>query len=552
MTRRSASVSLAVGLAVNFNSYKQKPPAENWDAIVIGSGIGGLAAAAALSKEAGKRVLVLERHYTAGGYTHSFHRPGYQWDVGVHYIGQVQRSEETTRRVFDYMTGGELKWAAMPDVYDRMIFPDRTYDFASGLENFRAKMKSYFPSEGAAIDAYITAVQAATNSTNLYFAEKVIPRPAARFAGGFLRRKFLKWAGCTTGDLLGEITKNRELIGVLTGQWGDYGLPPGQSSFGMHAILAAHYFEGASYPVGGASKIAETIAPVIRENGGDILVSAEVASIVLELNKAAGVRMSDGRELRAPMVISDAGAHNTFARLVPSPGAAMQRTIGEIRTIPPSMAHLSLYAGIKQTAAELGLTGTNLWVHPSYDHDASVARSAADPDAPFPVFFISFPSAKDPEFAKEHPGRATLEIVTFTPYDWFAKWQDSRWKHREADYDEFKKSLATRMQAALEKYVPAVAGKIDFAELSTPLSTRHFMNYQHGEAYGMSSTPARFKLKCLTPQTPIANLFLTGQDVVSLGVAGALIGGVLTAAAILRRNLLSSIAKPPKQRGAVA
>ena len=70
-------------------SYKQAEIAGDFDAIVIGSGMGGLTVAALLAKHGGKRVLVLERHYTAGGFTHSFRRPGYEWDVGVHYIGQV-------------------------------------------------------------------------------------------------------------------------------------------------------------------------------------------------------------------------------------------------------------------------------------------------------------------------------------------------------------------------------------------------------------------------------------------------------------------------------
>jgi all-trans-retinol 13,14-reductase len=550
MTRVVPDVSLIHGAEMNFPSYKQTRIEDQWDAIVIGSGMGGLAVAALLSKEAGKRILVLERHYTAGGFTHSFHRPGYQWDVGVHYIGQVQSRDEQLRRIFDYVTGGELDWAPMPDVYDRLIFPDRTCDLRAGLENFRGGLKSYFPNEAKAIDAYIAAVQAATNSANLYFGEKAVPRPIATLAGGLMRRGFLKWAGRTTAEVLGEITTNRELIGVLAGQWGDYGLPPAQSSFGMHAIIAAHYFDGASYPIGGATRIAETIAPLIRANGGEILVSAEVAQIAVKDGKATGVKMADGRELRAAMVISDAGAHNTFGKLLPERSAAIEKTVEQLRAIPPSMAHLSLYVGVKQTAAELGLTGTNLWIYPSYDHDANVAKSAADPNAPFAVIFISFPSAKDPEFLKEHPGRATMEAVTFVPYDWFAQWQDSRWHHRAADYDEFKKELAARLQALLEMHVPAVAGKIDFAELSTPLTTRHFMNYERGEAYGMSATPARFRLKCLVPQTPIGNLYLTGQDVVSLGIAGALMGGAVTASAILRRNLISAITKPAKRTAA--
>ncbi|MGA3295682.1 MAG: NAD(P)/FAD-dependent oxidoreductase [Candidatus Acidiferrales bacterium] len=535
---------------MNFHSYKQHQLEDRWDAIVIGSGIGGLAAAALLSAEAGKKVLVLERHYTAGGYTHSFHRPGYQWDVGVHYIGEVHDPASQVRRVFDYMTDGQLAWARMPDVYDRMVFADRSYDFVAGLDHFRDHMKQYFPRDAAAIDRYIAAVLAAAKFSGAYFSEKAIPRPAARLAGGLMRRGFLRWASRTTAAVLASITDNRELIGVLAGQWGDYGLPPAQSSFGVHAIIAAHYFGGASYPIGGAARIVDTIAPLIQRHGGDIVVSADVAQVILEGNQAAGVRMADGRELRAPLVISDAGAHNTFARLIAQPNAAVAPVLEELRGIPPSMAHLSLYVGVKQTAAQLGLAGTNLWIHESYDHDANVARSAADPDAPFPVLFISFPSAKDPEFAQQHPGRATLEVVTMAPYDWFTHWEDTRWKHRAEDYDAFKQQLAARLQAALERHVPQVRGKIDYAELSTPLSTRHFMNYQHGEAYGLRATPARFRLRCLAPQTPIRNMYLTGQDVVSLGVTGALMGGVITASAVLGRNLVSKITKTAAKRAA--
>src|ERR1700733_850316 len=126
-------------------SYKQATLEDRWDAVVIGSGMGGLTVAALLAKHAGKRVLVLERHYAAGGYTHSFHRPGYEWDVGVHYVGEVQDPASQVRRVFDYVTDGQLAWARMPDVYDRMVFGGHSYDFAAGLDNFRYAMKGYFP-----------------------------------------------------------------------------------------------------------------------------------------------------------------------------------------------------------------------------------------------------------------------------------------------------------------------------------------------------------------------------------------------------------------------
>jgi all-trans-retinol 13,14-reductase len=523
-------------------SYKQHALDDRWDVIVIGSGIGGLTTAALLSQYAAKKVLVLERHYTAGGYTHSFQRPGYSWDVGVHYVGDLQDPASPLRAAFDHLTGGQLEWAPMPDVYDRIIMDGRTFDFPTGLECFRARMKDYFPTETAAIDRYLAAVQSAAKSSRLYFAEKAIPRPAARLAGPFLRAPFLRWASQSTLDVLHRFTHNEELIAVLTAQWGDYGLPPAQSSFGIHAIVAAHYFNGASYPVGGASRIAETIAPAIERNGGKVVVSADVQEIIVEDGKATGVRMADGREFRANLVISDAGARNTFQRLVRQP----QPILRDLERVSGSFAHLSLYMGVKQSARDLGLTGTNLWIYPSPQHDANFARFVSDPSAPFPVVYISFPSAKDPEFEDNHPGRATLEAVVFAPYEWFTRWEDSRWKHRAAEYEAFKQSLADRIQREVERHVPAVAGKIDRAELSTPLTTRHFMNYPQGEAYGLTATPDRFRLRSLTPHTSIRNLYLTGQDVASLGVAGALFGGVMTASAVLRRNLMSTVTKPAR------
>ena len=531
---------------VNMVSYKQHSLDDRWDAIVIGSGIGGLTAAALLSRHAAKKVLVLERHYTAGGYTHSFQRPGYSWDVGVHYIGDLQDPASPLRAAFDHLTNGQLEWALMPDVYDRIIIGGRTFEFPTGLERLRARLKDYFPNEAGAIDRYLGAVQSAQKASGLYFAEKAVPRPIARLAGSLMRAPFLRWASQTTLDVLHRFTQNEELIAVLTAQWGDYGLPPAQSSFGMHAIVAAHYFNGASYPVGGASRIAEAITPAIEQNGGKVVVSAEVQEIIVEKGRATGVRMVDGREFRADLVVSDAGARNTFQRLVREPLPSLLPVMKDVAGIPGSFAHLSLYIGVKQTARELGLNGTNLWIYPSGAHDANLARFLQDPTAPFPVVYVSFPSAKDPLFERDHPGRATLEAVVFAPYEWFARWEDSRWKHRAAEYETFKKALADRIQSEVERNVPAVAGKIDRAELSTPLTTRHFMNYQQGEAYGLAATPERFRLRSLTPHTPIRNLYLTGQDVASLGVAGALFGGVMTVSAVLGRNLMSMVTKPAR------
>jgi len=525
-------------------SYKHAKLADAWDAIVIGSGIGGLTAAAMLSLHGGKRVLVLERHYVAGGFTHAFHRPGYEWDVGVHYIGQVQDERFAVRQAFDHVTNGAVRWSAMPDVYDRVLIEGRAFDLVAGIERFREGMKQYFPREGRSIDKYIAAVRAANRLSGLYYAEKVIPASASAVAGVLLRAPFLRWARRTTREVLESITSNRELIGVLTAQWGDYGLPPSKSSFAIHATIAEHYFAGASYPIGGASTIAAAILPQIERGGGAVVTSAEVADITCSGGRATGVRMVDGREFRANIVVSDAGAANTFGRLLPGDTPVLEALRRDLRTLAPSTAHLTLYVGMHRTDEALGLTGTNLWIYPGFDHDANVERFARDPESPFPGMFISFPSSKDPDFSRRHPERSTIEVITLLPYDAFERWSDRRWQRRGPEYDLLKQHLAGRLRQELERHVPSVAGHIEHAELSTPVSTRHFTNYERGEIYGVAATPARYALRTLGARTPIRDLYLTGQDVATPGVAGALYGGVMSASVALGRNLIRALSKP--------
>lgn len=527
-------------------SYKQHGiPSGDFDAIVVGSGIGGLGVAALLAKHAGKRCLVLERHYTAGGFTHTFNRPGYEWDVGVHYIGQTG-PRTLLRRLFDDITAGQLEWEDMGEVYDRIIIDGDTYDFVKGRRRFRERMCEYFPAESAAIDAYLELVGKTAKSAHLFFAEKVVPRPVASVVGPLMRLPMMRRGRKTTLEVLRSLTNNRRLIGVLAGQYGDYGLPPAQSSFFVHALVVNHYLGGGAYPVGGSSRFAATILPVIEAAGGAVVTSTEVSEIVVENDRAVGVRLADGSEVRAPMVISDAGVENTIRRLLPADVAIKHGLDRQVERVEPSVAHASLYLGYKKTAAALGVEKPNLWIYPSDDHDANVARFAADPEAPLPVAYCSFPSAKDPDFERRYPGRATVEVISLAPYEWFKQWEDTRWKKRGADYDALKARLTERMLAALHSQYPQLEGEVDHCELSTPLSTRHFVNFAHGEIYGISHTPARFGEKWLRPKTPVRGLYLTGADICSAGIGGALFGGVLTASAVLNRNMIGVIAKQPR------
>ncbi len=339
--------------------------------------------------------------------------------------------------------------------------------------------------------------------------------------------------------MLSELTQNRQLIGVITGQWGDFGLPPARSSFGIHAIVAEHYLEGAAYPAGGASRIAAAIAPIIERAGGHVLINAEVSEILVEHDRAVGVKLSDGREVRARRVVSNAGVANTFGRLLPAPVAERFGLTQHLRVLEPSLAHLNLYVGLRQSARQLGLDRTNLWVYPTPEHDQNLNAYLADPAAPLPLVYISFPSAKDPTFDERFPGRATIQVIAPARYDWFQSWEDQPWQHRGENYLQLKQQFSDRLLERLYEPVPQIHGKVDHAELSTPLSTRHFANYAQGEPYGLAHTPARFEQRFLKPRTPVGNLFLTGQDVTVCGVAGGLASRSYLHSAMLGRNLFS-------------
>lgn len=515
--------------------YKRSTSNEGYDAIIIGSGLGGLAAGALLSRLAGMRVLILERHYTAGGYTHTFRRPGYEWDVGVHYVGSVH-PKTLLGKFLGLVTDGTLEWEDMGEVYDRIVIGEDIYDLPKGRKALKAALKGYFPAESAAIDGYFDLMREATQASSTYFLEKLLPFPLSQVAGPLLTRRFDALASRTTREVLEELTNDERLIAVLTGQWGDYGLAPSESSFAMHAMLVTHYIHGACYPVGGSARIAESIVPVIEEAGGKVLVRAEVSEIVVEDGRAVGVRMVDDVVIRAPIVISGAGVFNTFGKLLAGSVARKHGLDRRLEEVKPSAAHLCLYIGLEHTAEELALEKANLWVYPDEHLEENLARIDANRSAALPLVYISFPSAKDPDFARRFPGRATVEAITVAPYDWFEAWEGTPWKKRGEDYEAFKEELSQRMLEVLYEQVPQLRGKVAVYELSTPLTTQHFCAYEGGEIYGLEHSPSRFRRRFLRPHTAIKGLYLTGQDIATCGVAGALFGAVLCAGAVLQRS----------------
>jgi all-trans-retinol 13,14-reductase len=318
--------------------------------------------------------------------------------------------------------------------------------------------------------------------------------------------------------------RDPRLAAILSARWGDYGIPPERSPFAVHALVMGSYFNGAYYPVGGPARFAEALGETVRAAGGELRTNAEVAEIRVAGGRAAGVRLASGEMIDAPRVVSAMGARNTVAAL--SPGAAPEWR-REIESLKSGLSYISLYLGFRGDIRAAGATTANVWVYASNDI-GRLWEKPTDEDAP--CLFVSFPSLKDPSHAD--PGHHTAEVVAFCRWEPFAAWADSASGHRPEEYEATKAWIAESLLAQFKRGFPRLAPLIDFHELSTPLSQASFVAAHHGSAYGLEMSAERMAHPALRIRTPVPGLLLAGQDVVSLGIGGAFMGGFMAAATL--------------------
>ncbi len=503
-----------------------------YDAIVIGSGMGGLTVAAVMARLKGWRVLVLERHFRAGGFTHTFRRPGgWEWDVGLHYVGGMEPGG-MGRRLFDFVSAGGVRWNPMPDSYERFVYPDFEFSVPKGEENYAAALARMFPGESAAIARYFRDLHSAMGYFQRHVMAASMPRPlgaALRWFNGFGSKTALM----TTAEYLDSHFRDPRLKALLASQWLDYGLPPAASAFATHALIATHYLNGASYPEGGAGTIAEAAARVIRDAGGVVLVNHEVRRILTEGGRAVGVEVmhqqgKGGQMVRfdAPVVISDAGAWTTFKHLLPESVPIPFRS--ELESAPDGFTVATLYLGFKRDPRELGFHGENHWIFGGLNHDAMFAHQDDLLEGTAHGCYLSFPSLKDPR-ATHH----TAEIIAPVSYAALRQYRDEPWRRRSRPYQDLKHTITRGLLDLVEQHHPGFSALVEYKELSTPLTVEHFTSHRRGAIYGFPATPDRYRKPWLAPETPVRNLYLTGADAGSLGIMGAMMGGVSTAARLL-------------------
>lgn len=503
---------------------RTNPLSNQFDVIVIGSGMGGMATASLLAQIAGKRVLLLESHFKLGGFTHSFRRGRYEWEAGLHYVGEMQ-SGAMTRRIMDLVTDGGVEWFNMGSPFERYVFPEMTFEVPEEQGEFRRKLIDAFPAEADAIRRYFRDMKRSQKWIARWFVGKQLPPALA---------SLLVWPGSklartTTADYMEQNFQSPVLKAILTAQWPDYGTPPAQSAFGLHATVAADFLHGGYYPVGGGSEIARHVQAVVESRGGQCLVNHPVRKLIVQRGRAGGVQVEHkGRtiEFFAPQIVSNAGAAITFGKLLDhADGGAPERE--QLQRVVRGPSANILFLGLNDDPRKHGFDLANYWIYERTDHDDQRNIREGNPER-VDGAFLSFGSLRNPG---QEPH--TAQIVSFSRMQYWEKFTPSSWKKRGEEYEQKKEAIADHLLDFICSRYPQLRSLISLRELSSPLTVETFTGHPGGTVYGQACDANRLFRDRWSIGTSVPGLYLTGSDVGTPGVNGALMAGVMTAAKLI-------------------
>lgn len=496
-------------------------PDEEFDVIVIGSGIGGLSAARMFAEFGGKRVLVLEQHYTLGGMMHEFTRLGrYHFGTGVHYL------TSGPSLVLNYLADGQAQFQRLPDDYDILHFPGFDFAVPGSEAEFRARLKARFPQEAGAVDGFFTAVGKASRGVLARHIASALPAPLRAISLPVIERLYLD-VFRTIKQVVARHFTDPALRAIVSARWGLYGPPPSVSAFGGHAIVGLEGFTGgATHPVGGPKALSQAIIEGIERFGVVLRPRQRVLHVVIERGRATGVVVEDGLTRRhytiaAPCIVSAIGARNTSKLL---DGANCGPWVRELAKLPREIGTLMLFIGFDKSPAAFGLEGENHWFMPDLDDDRGISRPLGDG-----ILFASFSSLNNPA-ARAH----TAEVMHFVEPEVFQAWFGTEEGARPEQYERLKAEVTERLLDRLEARWPGFRASVAFAELATPLSFMTYQSSAHGAFYGLANSPERLRSPIASCRTNIKGLYLSGQDACSPGVEAALWGGIMTANAALK------------------
>jgi prolycopene isomerase len=480
----------------------------HWDAIVIGSGLGGLSAAARLAKT-GLRVLVLEQHVIAGGYAHHFLRKVrgtkivYDFDVALHQTGDLTPGRHIHRILNDLGILPDLPLIQFETAY-RTRGPRHDLQVPADADAFEALLCESYPDQAKAVrDLFQT------------FREIDAPSPdggpsAAAFAS--MDQDLLSMFEAHGCD-----ERTQSIVATL---WGYLGLIPKQASAFLYSRLwSSYHLGGCFYVRGGGQALTNAFVRVIEANCGRVVLRTEVTGIRTEGGNVTGVETNRHGAFHAPVVVSNAAAPLTFHQLLDSPSLAGP-DVEKSDSLPLAVSIHQAYVGMRGDAAKLGLPDRGIFVTRSYDFEDELrAMEAGDYRAQ--GWLLGNHNLADPGHAPA--GRSILHSAIMADGRLWEGLDDATYRERKADLEQ---CLIDRLEGA----IPDVRERIEICETGTPHTMQRYSMNPLGTIYGYASTPQGHSIYRPDARTSVPGLYLAGAwTFPAAGFTGSMASGYRTA-----------------------
>ncbi len=519
----------------------------DWDIIVVGSGLGGLTAAAYLAAN-GLRTLVLEQHYVAGGNAHVFRRKverrtrSFEFDVGVHYVGDCGPDGLIPTILRGVGLDGKVEFLEMdPDGFDTLMFPGLTFRVPKGWDRYRERLVSAFPDEETGLHRYLDVLEGVVGEfrrVRLPVAPQDVPRLIQEAPN------FMRWGMRPLKDLFDDCGLGQKVRAVLAAESGAYAVPPSRAPVVLQAGLMDHYLKGAYYPRGGGQVLPAHLLDVIRSHSGEVRTRTRVDRILVEDGRVAGVRLASGEELRSPVVVSNADLKRTYLELVGEEHVSAE-TVSRIGRYRMALPIFCVYLGLDIDLRER-MPNTNYWYQTTFDTEG-MYQDVYEGRVPRELgVFITAASVKDPHTETIAPkGYSSLEAMIWAPanYDmWSVEEGPTAGEryHRNPEYRSLKEQLTDAVVEGVEAVLPGIKEHILWKEAATPITQERYTLSTGGTSYGIELALDQFGPNRPSPQTEIEGLYLAGASTVfGHGIVGVMRGGVGCASAVLKRDLMA-------------
>jgi len=480
-----------------------EPRQQRYDVIIIGSGIGGLGLATYLAQE-GRSVLVLERHYRAGGFTHAFRRKKYLFDGAVRVVAGAEGNHLLSFLLGEAGLRGQIPFIPIADAY-RAIYPEHDITVPATVEALTETYCSQFPHEAQNIRALIAEMLRVYHSTARLLFE---PSTAAVLGDEMVR----KYRGRSFRDMVGAFVKEPRVASMLSSLWGYYGVTPTHASALFFSYALMRYFvEGIYYVKGSFQAFADAFVGRLRSLGGELCLLQEVKQVVVQQGAVRGVQLASGAFIEAPIVVSNGDLSQLISQLV-GEHQFPPRYLRRIGKLERSLPAFEVFFGTDLPLEQLGL-GHETLLFDDYDYDAVFDRQRRIHELGISALggmVLSCPSIADPGLAP--PGCHTAVLTTLVPFDIGRPWKEAK--------PEFEQT----MLAFAERIVPGLRNHITYLESGTPTTMERYTGNSQGASYGWDQGMSQ-ELSRPSTGTPIQGLHLTGHWT---GSGGGVVSVLLT------------------------